>query len=362
MMHTKTDVSPTICESALAEAPRYFPGQSIGAGELTLEQDYFRNKLRRHNRLLHGWGVVCGARVCPVIGDNNEPERWKVVIKSGYILGPYGDEITLDRPICFDLRTRCESGATGETCVERADPWCGDVYVRPEQSNTVWVAVRYKELLARRVRVQPMGCGCDDAACEYSRRRDGYEICTLDHCPESHKNPPDPDQLMETLAAVRECPPCPEEPWVVLAKVTLGDNGTIEEIDNCSCRRIVFSLAELWLHCRRMEADPGVSVELEPGAEGQITVTGRDLPETVTAVSRSEMVRVVETIWKDRETVIIHVMAHEEASSGEYPILLQTESGNLMTLPKAVVVKGDRDRPRPVGRRKAARKKATKSS
>ena len=355
MMRTKTDMNPTLCESALYELPRYFPGQTLGAGDLALEQDYFRNKLRRHNRLLHGWGVVCGARVCPTKGADGEPDPWKVVIKPGYILGPYGDEIMLDRAICFDLRTRCEAGVTGETCVERADPWCGDVYVRPERSPNVWVAVRYKESLSRPVRAQPMGCGCDDTACEYSRRRDGYEICTLDHCPESHHNPPDPDELMDTLGHVQDCPSCPDEPWVVLAKVTLDDDGAILEIDNCSCRRIVLSFADFWLHCVRMEPDRDATVEATPGSDVELTITGARLPREVVAVSRNPSIRVVETTWKDAQTVTVRLAVAAEAEPGEYPLVLRSRSGDVVTLPKAVTVKSGRTRPT------GARKKASRT-
>ena len=56
-----------LCDGGLLERPRYFPRQLISDVELTLEQQYFRDRLRRHNRLLHGWGVVCGALVCPSI-------------------------------------------------------------------------------------------------------------------------------------------------------------------------------------------------------------------------------------------------------------------------------------------------------
>jgi hypothetical protein len=42
-----------------AERPRYFPRQLITADDLILEQEYFRNKRRRHNRLRLGRGVRC---------------------------------------------------------------------------------------------------------------------------------------------------------------------------------------------------------------------------------------------------------------------------------------------------------------
>lgn len=44
----------------------YFYGQMLGAADFRAEQDYFREKMKLHNRCLHGYGVVCGLRVVPV--------------------------------------------------------------------------------------------------------------------------------------------------------------------------------------------------------------------------------------------------------------------------------------------------------
>jgi hypothetical protein len=57
-------------KAACAEVPqfdrlRYFYGQMLHARDLQLEQAYFREKLKLHNRCLHGWGVVCGLDVTP---------------------------------------------------------------------------------------------------------------------------------------------------------------------------------------------------------------------------------------------------------------------------------------------------------
>ncbi len=39
---------------------KYFYGQLLGARDFQIEQSYFREKLKLHNRCLHGYGVVCG--------------------------------------------------------------------------------------------------------------------------------------------------------------------------------------------------------------------------------------------------------------------------------------------------------------
>ena len=42
---------------------RCFWGKLLTAEDLELEQEYFREKLKRHNRYLHGFGVVFGLEV-----------------------------------------------------------------------------------------------------------------------------------------------------------------------------------------------------------------------------------------------------------------------------------------------------------
>lgn len=238
------------------ERPRFFPRQLITPDDLTLGQDYFRNKLRRMNRYLHGWGVVCGARVV----NPQKPQAWKVVIQKGYLLGPYGDEIVLDREICFDLRTRCFESSSGDACTDIADPLCPDQTITPQRAaKPFYIAVRYKELPSRPVRVQPAGCGCDESQCEYSRWQDGYEICVLDNCPGSHEKPPSLDNIGKQVG-IPDCPPCPADPWVVLAQVTTDAQGKVTKIDNCSCRRMVFTLAPFWWRCN----EPAIVIDPAP--------------------------------------------------------------------------------------------------
>jgi hypothetical protein len=259
----------TFCRTGVLERPRYYPGQLMTPEELILEQDYHRDKMRRHNRLLHGWGVVCGAIVCRVLlprangkvyklqpgglpcPDEDDPscyEPWKVSVSPGYILGPYGDEIMIDCTVIVDVRNACTTGMSGDPCPPAPDPWCSDVVI-DRTPGEVYLAVRYKEISTRPVPVQPYGCGCDGDACEYSRIRDGFEICTLDECPASHED--EPERVLE--CEVRPCPPCPDEPWVVLARVVVNEGG-IQTIDY-ECRRTIYSLAGFWCYPALHEQD-----------------------------------------------------------------------------------------------------------
>lgn len=45
---------------------KYFYGQMLSACDFQTEQNFFREKLKLHNRCMHGYGVVCGLRVEPV--------------------------------------------------------------------------------------------------------------------------------------------------------------------------------------------------------------------------------------------------------------------------------------------------------
>jgi hypothetical protein len=247
-MKTQTSCSDQPCDRTIAERPRYYPRQLITPDDLTLEQDYFRSKLRFHNRLLHGWGVVCGAEVkaTPKSGST-DPEPWKITVGRGYVLGPHGDEINIDCERVIDVRTSGVMGITGASCAEVMDPWCSEVLEQPDDGGPLYVAVRYRQLATRPVRVQPIACGCDDSRCENSRWFDGYEIAILRYEPECFQDAPDIGDWFRT-GETPECAPCPDEPWVVLAQLTVDDAGAVE-VDNCACRRLAVSFANLWWVC-----------------------------------------------------------------------------------------------------------------
>ena len=63
---------------------KYFYGQMLSAQDFQKEQDYFREKLKLHNRCLHGYGVVCGLRVTPEPFDpscESEDDRRRAVLE-----------------------------------------------------------------------------------------------------------------------------------------------------------------------------------------------------------------------------------------------------------------------------------------
>ena len=360
-MNTKTNCcggTTTTCDSTIAELPRYYPRQLITPDDLTLEQNYFRDRMRRHNRLLHGWGVVCGALVCPVNTTNTDGsvsfKPWVVKVKEGYILGPYGDEIILDCCRTVDLRTSGRSGVTGEPCVDAPDPWCSQVFTPPTTTNVLYVAVQYKQSMMRPVRVQPIGCGCDDSSCEYSRWHDGYEIGVLQTCPscnacDTNVNPALTPSTAASLitGGTPDCPDCSCGPWVCLAKVTVNADGSIAQIDNCSCRRLVVSFGRAWWHCTsttttdvKVTQKP-VPLPADGKTEATVIVTGTNLEfgPSVTYTFGTG-ITVTKSSQTGANTVTLTIVAQQTVSTGKYNLTIINADCSVVVVGDALQVEG----------------------
>lgn len=77
---------------------RYFDGQLLRAEDLARDQEYFRERLRRHNRALHGFGVVCGLAV-EVSPQRAAGGSKTLTVSLGYALSRQGDEILVTEPV-----------------------------------------------------------------------------------------------------------------------------------------------------------------------------------------------------------------------------------------------------------------------
>jgi hypothetical protein len=75
-------------ESALERAP-FFRGKVLTPEDLELTQQYFREKLKRHNRSLHGFGIVSGLKVTVKSGQ--------IVVEPGLALDCEGNELYIER-------------------------------------------------------------------------------------------------------------------------------------------------------------------------------------------------------------------------------------------------------------------------
>lgn len=142
----------------------------ITVEDLAQDQRYFREKLRRHNRLFHGWGIVSGLEIEPAA-------ECEVTISGGYAVDTFGDEIVVPESVRLDV---CKSGAVGD-------------------GRTGYLAARYVEHDVRPV-------ATEDGS-EHTRTREGVELAVLDELPSTYRD--------------AECRPSDDEGWVILADVTV---------------------------------------------------------------------------------------------------------------------------------------------
>jgi hypothetical protein len=161
------------------------------------------------------------------------------------VLSPQGDEILVSSKVLFDVAT-CFSQSADPCASSRP---CPPITRRAMETRTLYLAVRYVECHARPVRVAPVGCSCDEVDCEYSRIVDGYELCCLSALPETHG----PRQVDCAALCAPDtplpCAECPDDPWVVLATLTLPDSDrtqiTLPDIDPLTDRRQLYATASL---------------------------------------------------------------------------------------------------------------------
>jgi hypothetical protein len=180
----------TNSDSAGIERPRFFQGQLLTAQDFADEQDYFREKLHRHNRLLHGCGVVCGLHVTPAA------EGCAVVVSPGYALDPCGDEIVLEAEVVLPLS-------------RSAGPTPGPSAACPD---AVWyAAIRYAEVPTAFIPVP----GADVP--QPSRIRESHEMLALAALPSGYE--PGARGRADPSSGCPPCPPNPDARWVVLAEI-----------------------------------------------------------------------------------------------------------------------------------------------
>jgi hypothetical protein len=241
---------------ARRERPRWFAGQLVGPRDLTDTQTWVLERMRRHNRLLHGWGVDCGLTVTPVLDTAGRPVPWQVQVGTGHALAPSGDEIVVEAATTVDVRAG-EQGSAGGSPL---DPWCAPVRQRRDPAATYYLAVRYDEAMTRPVRTASCGCGCDDeTACEYSRIAERAAFALLEALPSAYTEQAGDraeDRLQEALSCTasirehgsRECPGCACSPWVVLADITVTGSGAVT-IDQLAHRRFLASFGNYGFFC-----------------------------------------------------------------------------------------------------------------
>jgi hypothetical protein len=191
----KIPVVATAPPGALAR-PDWRVGGPIAAADLRLEQEYSLQRIRRHLRLAHGWGVVCGLNVAAA----NEGDSWSLLVCPGYGVGPCGDEILLTEALRFNLRDY--------------------LWMRPvgEVGDRLWIAIdSVEDPAAYQDAAEPAcGCGSDEAHEEVSRVVDGFRIVISWTPPQLYRA-----TYNACAGGAPPCPICPDACGIPIASLVL---------------------------------------------------------------------------------------------------------------------------------------------
>jgi len=153
---------PTRClEIPRFERLNYFYGQMLGVREFRTEQAYLREKLKLHNRYLHGHGVVCGLRVvpCPIDPKECDPEPPPpcVDVECGLAIDCCGNELVLRDGARLRL------------------PDLG------EQGGDVWLTICYREIQIQPTRPASLDeCAAMQSDCVHAMVRE--DVCLRVSC------------------------------------------------------------------------------------------------------------------------------------------------------------------------------------
>jgi hypothetical protein len=227
------------------EAPernRYFHGQLLGVRQFELETEYHSRKRWLVNRLILGYGVVCGLAVRTIEG-----EEAKVVVEPGFAIDRWGREILVEKeagPIGLPPHLLNEDAASGQgepaaRSTRHAKP-NGD---HDEEKKGLHVVLCYHECVAEPTAVLAGDCR-DEEPCQPGLIRERYTIDIRPGCLRPrHPRLSMPDVISDgrldyeaLVKAVSEPCPKPHDPCIPLANLFLDFE---PKTGRCTCRREV---------------------------------------------------------------------------------------------------------------------------
>ena len=269
------------CCGLMNERMRYFMGRHLTARDFCDEQAYHRSHRLFHNRMLHGWGVVCGLAVKPHPDPRCQIEY--VQVSPGVAVDCCGREIVVE--CCASCET------------ERLPPIPWDKY--HETHPLLVLSLCYHEEKIDQVAVLHSESDCSDAGSSYGRICEDWKltwtwITRVDlpkygwtaplsgPCGHSHETgapPPDPEPEPE-------CPP-----------------------DDCDD-----PCAEGYHGCDHPKCSPGHCVPIavlcpkphQPIGPGQIVMHGRPYVPNVS----THLTRVIRTNWTRGSIVTPKMLEH----------------------------------------------------
>lgn len=171
---TRNLINDRNCDLNNFKKVRYFHGMLMTDRDFREEQIYHNEKRKLLNKMLHGWGVVCGLSLSGKAGESI------ITISPGMGLDCHGNEIVVCEPYKIDLRsktcfcilpTKSES-LTGADCLE-GEP----------EPKTWFIGIKFHEMFTDPMPVYVPGGECEEKACESSRISEGFCIKIFDQLP-----------------------------------------------------------------------------------------------------------------------------------------------------------------------------------
>jgi hypothetical protein len=217
----------------------YYYGKLMTVRDYFNEQCYFNEKRWLINRLINGWGVVCGLDV-QLIKDVTD----KVLVTPGLAIDCGGREILVfeeqEVPL-IPVESECHK----------------EKLAKEEGVKNLVICLEYHECKTEQVALPPIACDQKEK-CEFNRIWDSFKIIPKNKADVDMVDPygkycPLSDNKLKSLHGYLceklkdGCPECPKRPCLLLAEVTIipssadPNNPPTIKIDPCSKRKLVYN-------------------------------------------------------------------------------------------------------------------------
>ena len=173
------------CEAVALTRNHYFTGKLMQVADFDTEQRYVVERLRRHLRNLHGWGVVCGLKVKQ--HSQTACQSRFVCVEPGAAIDCCGHEIVVPVLDCVDIT---ELPAI-KALIDKKDT----------DAHVVQICIRYRECPSEEVPIFYDDHGCDGDRCAPNRILESYEFDALIDADSVFPSPPGSPKLtlVETI-------------------------------------------------------------------------------------------------------------------------------------------------------------------
>lgn len=234
----------------------YFYGKLLTVDDFQVEQQYFVNKLRLINRLIHGAGVVCGLKVLMRGNEAANLGDDQIRITEGVAIDFCGREIIVPNNVDIELEDELRKK-----------------HLEDKDVNEIYVWIRYDFCGDEKVPKVLEASSCQEECC-YSKIKESYRIEADPNLPEPHRIPEGDicaewDKFIKNPREydffLKKCLDTFENEVIVLAKVRLGHrkDGSIfvSDVDNSvnvvNQRKLVYNNDRLYslIECLRKKIE-----------------------------------------------------------------------------------------------------------